>query len=157
MAKKINITASMLKQIEALAGKGYTTTMIASAIKVSRSYLYSQKNMKDAIKRGHDAARQKVVDDLFARSESDQSATASIFLAKQLKVFDSYYGTSRPKSAAEATQRIAAIFEAVAKNELEPDKGDRLVSYLQSYVKAIEITELEQRVSKLEEQVEKRK
>ena len=151
MAKKLDID---IQQVEELAGKGYNTTMICSAIGVSRSYAYTQKDIMDAIKRGHDQAKQKVIDDLMTRSESDQGATASIFLAKQLKCFDTYFPTSSPQSTSDALKKISNIYLAVAKNELPEEKAAHLISFLEKYLKAYEINNLETRISELEKVAE---
>jgi len=148
MPKKINVD---LEALEALAARGYNITMCCDAIGISQSKAYKDIQIIQAIKRGHAKARQKVIDDLMARSESDQSATSSIFLAKQLKVFDDHFPTSSPKSPSDAIKKISSIFVSVARNELSGDKGTHLIGYLEKYLKAYEITDLEERISKLEE------
>jgi hypothetical protein len=147
MAKKIDVD---LDQIEELAAKGYSVTMICNAVGINRTTAYSRTDIKDTIKRGVNKARQEVIDHLMSRSLSDQGATASIFLAKQLKVFEDYFTTSTPKTPTEATERIAKIYDAVSKNELNQDKADKLVSYMNAYIKAYEISDLEQRIQELE-------
>ena len=148
MSKKIDID---LPTVKALAVKGYTAAMIFDAIGISHSKGYHDLQIKQAIKEGHSEARQKVVDDLMGRSESDQSPTASIFLAKQLKVFDTYFPTSSPQSPTDALKKISNIYVAVARNELSEDKGTHLIGYLEKYVKAYEVSDLEERIKKLEE------
>ena len=148
MPKKINVD---LEQLEALAARGYNTTMCCDAIGINRTTAYKNSYIINTIKAGHTIAKQKVIDDLMARSESDQSSTASIFLAKQVKVFDTYYPTSSPQSPQDALKKISNIFVSVARNELSEDKGNSLIGYLEKYVKAYETTEIEKRISKLEE------
>ena len=145
MAKKVD-----LKQAEELASKGYTVTMVCNALGISRTKAYRNRDIIDTIKAGHDFARQKVVDNLFSRSAEDPSATASIFLAKSLKVFDDPFPTSKPINIKAAQERIAQIYIAVSRNELDAAKGDHLVGYLEKFIKSIEITELEKRIEKLE-------
>lgn len=142
-----------LDQIYDLASRGYSITMIASAMNVSRSTIYGRKEIHDTIKRGSDEARQKIINDLFSRSEADIGATASIFLAKQLKIFEDYYPTSTPKTPKEALTKIGNIYEAVARNELSGDRGDKLIRYLEAYVKAYEINEIDVRVAEIEQQL----
>ena len=143
--------------VEELAGKGYSITMICSAIGINRSTAYRKKDVYNAIKRGQSQARQKVVDDLMARSESDQGATASIFLAKQLKVFDDPYPTSTPKTTSEAVSRIAKIYTDVARGNLDSEKGDHLISYLEKFIKGYEISDLEDRITELEKVASERR
>jgi len=147
MAKKIDVD---LEVVEELAAKGYSVTMICNAVGIDRSTAYKQTNIINTIKRGANKARQDVIDHLMSRSLSDQGATASIFLAKQLKVFEDYFTTSTPKTPTEATQRISQIYNAVAKNELNADKADKLVGYMNSYIKAYEVSELVHRIEALE-------
>jgi len=148
MAKKLNIN---LEELEALASKGYSVTICCDAIGITRTTAYNNSYIIDTIKRGTAKAKQKVVDDLMSRSEVDQSSTASIFLAKQLKVFDNYYPTASPKSPTDALNKISNIYTAVSRNELSEEKGNHLLLYLEKYVKAYEVSELEERISKLED------
>lgn len=139
MGKKVVVDFG---EVDALASKGYSVTMICEAIGISRAYAYKNKDVIDTIKASHTKARQRVVDDLFSRSESDQSATATIFLAKQLRVFDAPFPTSTPKKPADAVAKISNIYTAVAKGDLDAEKGTHLVGYLEKYLKAYEVNHL---------------
>ncbi len=147
MAKKLNVN---LEELAELAARGYSVTMCCEAIGINRTTAYKNTDIINTIKAGHSKARQKVIDDLMARSENDQSATSSIFLAKQLKVFDTYYPTSTPKSPSDAIRKISNIFVSVARNELSEEKGTHLISYLEKYLKAYEISEMEKRITDIE-------
>ena len=150
MSKK-KITPEIIKQAYQLSTKGYPNTLIAETIQISQSTLYACSEIMEAIKKGRSVAKSKVIDILMDRSIEDQSPTALIYLSKQLKVFDTYFGTSQPKNAIDATSRIAKIYDEVSKNNLDQEKADRLVSYLDKYIKAYEISELEERINKLED------
>ena len=152
MPKRINVD---LEALEALAARGYNITMCCNAIGISQSKAYKDVQIIQAIKRGHDKARQKVIDDLMARSESDQSATSSIFLAKQLKVFSTPYPTSTPKTPKEATERISKLYKDVSGSVIDEEKANALVGYLQAYIKSYEVSELEERLTALEKINEK--
>ncbi len=147
MAKKIEVD---LEELEALASKGYNITMCCEAIGISQAKAYADKEIIEAIHRGRAAAREKVLNDLFARSESDSSSAATVFLAKQLGVFNPKYSTTKPKSIIEASERITKIYADVAEGELSEEKGKYLIGFLESYIKSIEVGELEERISKLE-------
>ncbi len=149
VATKIVITDEIISQAEQLASKGYSTQLIASSLGIGYSTAKSNNEaLKVAIKKGRDEARCTIVDKLLARA--DESDTALIFLCKNLKVFEDSYITATPKTIDEATQRIADIYGAVSSNELDKDKGDKLVSYLEKYIKAYELSELEKRIEKIE-------
>ncbi len=152
MAKKLDID---IEEVYQLASKGYSVTMICSAIGIDRSTAYKQSHIINTIKRGADKAKQDVVDHLMQRSIEDQGATASIFLAKQLKVFSIPYPTSQPKTPTEATKRISKIYIDVSRGELDEEKGNALVSYLQAYIKSYEVSDLENRITALESLNEK--
>ncbi len=148
MAKKIEVN---LVELEALASKGYNITMCCDTIGISQSKAYKDVQILQAIKRGHASAKEKVLSDLFTRSESDTSSASSIFLAKSLGVFNIKYSTVRPKSITEASERIVKIYEDVAAGVLSDEKGKYLIGFLESYIKSKEIGEMEQRITKLEE------
>jgi len=154
MAKKVEVD---LEEVYTLSSKGYNVTMICDAIGISRSYAYSNKDIKDTIKKGASEARKSIVDDLFSRSRNDIGASATIFLSKQLKIFDEYFPTSTPKTPREARNKIGAIYEAVARNELSADKGDKLTRYLEIYVKAYETNELDKQIQEIREELEENK
>ena len=156
MANKLKVEVD-LKQIHALASKGYNTSTICEAIGISRSYAYGNKAIKDTIKRGASEARQGVIDDLMKRSKGDLGATATIFLAKQLKVFEEYFSTSRPKTPEEALVKIGNIYEAVARNELSSEKGDKLIHYLEVFVKTLEVSELAESIAEIQKQLNDQK
>ena len=145
MAKKLDIN---LDEIYQLALKGYTTSMITSAIGINRTTAYKNRSIIDIIKKGREACKQSVVDKLMSRSNED--TTALIFLAKQLKIFEQPFTTAKPTSIATATKRITEIFQSVASGELDEDKGNKLVHFLEIFIKAYETSELEDRLSKLE-------
>ena len=147
MAKKIEID---LEELETLSSKGYNITMCCDAIGISQSKAYKDVQILQAIKKGHASAKEKVLNDLFTRSESDTSSASSIFLAKSLGVFNVKYSTARPKSIVEASERIVQIYEDVATGILSDEKGKYLIGFLESYIKSLEISNLEQRIGVLE-------
>ncbi len=59
--------------------------------------------------------------------------------------------TATPKTLGAAIERIGSIYQAVASGELDQEKGDRLVGYIDKLVKAIEVSELEKRLKILED------
>lgn len=150
MAKKVIVDEALLSEAHDLAEKGYPTTLIAESLQLSRSFAFGNKDIKDAIKDGRAAAKREIVDTLMSRMISDQSPTSLIYLSKQLKTFDDYFTTSKPESAKEATDRIATIYHMVSQGELDQEKADRLVKYLEAYTKALEVSDLEERIEELE-------
>ena len=142
----------MIEQAEQLAAKAYPIALICDALNIGLSTIYTKSYVEvlEATKRGRVKAKMVVIDALMKRTISDQSPTALIYLSKSLKIFDIHFTTSTPKTAAEATKRIAKLYEAVAKNELDGEKADRLCTYLTKYISAIDITEIERRLTELE-------
>ncbi len=151
IAKKTTITQKIIDQAEMLAGKAYSIGMIADALGIAYGTCFNNGDLSEAIKRGQANARQKVIDALMLRADADQSSTAAIFLAKQLKVFESPFTTETPKTIADTITRIGDIYEAVSEGRLDRDKGDRLVGYLDKLLKGMELSELEKRLKTLED------
>ena len=139
MNKRTHITTEIISQAEELASKGFSITLIADALDIAQSTTRANIKIKEAIQRGRKTIRNKIVNDLIKRSEKDTTPTATIYLANKLKVYDDYFITSKPKTITEAIDRIADIYTAVSNNELSSEKADRLISYLNTYLKAYEI------------------
>ncbi len=139
MNARTQITNEIIDQAEQLSSKGFATTLIADSLGIAVSTTRCNKDIKEAIQRGRKVIRNKIVDDLLKRSEKDTTPTATIYLANKLKVYDDYFTTSKPKTITEAIDRIADIFTAVSNNELSSEKADRLISYLNTYLKAYEL------------------
>lgn len=149
---KSKLTEQLQKDAVSLALRGYSDKAICNTLQLGYSTLYTKPYLAllEAIKRARNEAKEQILQDLLERSKSDTGATASIFLAKKLKVFEPVYATAKPKDISEALSRIADIYESVADGTLEADKGDKLVNYLSNYIKAFEISELEERLTALE-------
>lgn len=154
-ATKTTITKEIIEQAEMLAGKAYNISMIADALNVGVNTFHTNKSLKSAIKRGQSQARQKVVDDLMSRSEADQSSTATIFLAKQLKVFTVPYQTSTPKTIEEASDRIRQLYADTASGIIDEERAKYLIGFLESYIKSKEVGDLENRIKALEDKYDK--
>jgi len=155
-ATKTTITKKIINQAELLAGKAYNQIMIADALGIAYRTCSNNKDISEAIKRGRSQARQKVIDDLMSRSEADQSSTATIFLAKQLKVFTVPYTTAKPKTIEEASQRIVQIYADTASGLIDEERAKYLISFLESFIKSKEVGDLENRIKLLEEKEEKK-
>ncbi len=153
---KTTITKDIIEAAGKLAEKGYSNGIISDALKIGYSTCRNNKALQSAIKTGRAKARQQIVDDLLTRSREDQSSTATIFLAKQLKVFEEVYPTSTPKTAKEAADKLSAIYDAVSKGELDAEKGSHLAGYLEKFIKAFEASELEERIKAIEKELENR-
>ncbi len=147
---KITITKEIIAQAELLASKAYNQVMIADALGIAYRTCSNNKDISEAIKRGQSQARQKVVDDLMSRSEADQSSTATIFLAKQLKVFTVPYQTATPKTIEEASDRIRQIYADTASGVINEERAKYLIGFLESYIKSKEVGDLENRIAALE-------
>jgi hypothetical protein len=59
------------------------------------------------------------------------------------------------KSAADITSAMSAVTRAVAKGEITPDEGQAVAAILESQRKAIELADIERRVTALEARKEK--
>jgi len=149
---KSKLTTKLKDKCIKLAKRGFSDLAICKHVNISKTTLYSTSysNLLASIKEARADQADKVFDDLIARSENDVSSTATIFLAKQLRVFTPNYVTSKPKTADEASNRIAQIYIDVSNNELDADRGDRLISYLNAFIKSYEISDIESRLEAIE-------
>jgi len=153
---KTKLNEILIKDAEKLAERGYNDKIICEILNFSKSSLYSPKylDLLEAIRAKRQEAKDRVMNDLLRRSKEDTSATATIYMANKLKIFETKYKTAKPKTIKEALMRISEIYEDVADGTLTVDKGDKLVSYLSIYIKTFEDVELEQRLQTLEEKLQ---
>ena len=153
MKKKLN--KNLINKSKQLAARGFTDKAICSAVNIGYSTLYSAPYLEllEAIRETREETRNKVMQDLLNRSESDTSASSSIYLANKLQLFKTPYPTSKPKSISEALDRLSQIYFDVASGDLDADAGNKLSGYLMDYCKLFESSVLEERLSTLEERL----
>lgn len=141
----MKITKQLIKKAYDLAKAGFNNKTIYESLDISKSAFYNNKDLMDSIKKARAELRENVSNSLLNNATTGDT-TSLIFLAKRLNLFseDISIKLTSPKSALKS-------LEEVANANISLEHKNSLKSIISDYIKAYEISELEQRISKLEE------
>ncbi len=148
---KSKLTPQLEDRAIKLARRGYSNQAICASVGIVEKTLYSKpySNLLQAIREEREAVRERVFNSLL----EDETTQSQTFLANKLGVFRPKYKTAKPKNIKEAVDRIADIYHAVAAGEIEQDHGKYLAGFLETFIKAKEVGDLEERLEAIEEAV----
>ena len=156
---KSKLTPALKKKAVALARRGFNNVVICKTIGISKTTLHSKKysNVLDAITKEREKMKDKIFADLVYRSETDQSATATVLLSEKLKVFKApTFKLPKPKTPREALDNISRIMEAYAEGTIDGVRADRLASLNEKFVKTYDSAVTDERVTEIEDELKRR-
>lgn len=141
----MKITKQLIKKAYDLAKAGFNNKTIYESLDISKSAFYNNKDLMDSIKKAKAELREEVSSSLLTNAKTGDT-TSLIFLAKRLNLFseDVQINLTNPKSALKS-------LEEVANANISLEHKNSLKSIISDYIKAYEVSELEERISKLEE------
>lgn len=141
----MKITKQLIKKAYDLAKAGFNNKTIYESLDISKSAFYNNKDLMDSIKKARAELREEVSSSLLTNAKTGDT-TSLIFLAKRLNLFseDVQIKLTNPKSALKS-------LEEVANANISLEHKNSLKSIISDYIKAYEVSELEERISKLEE------
>jgi len=152
MARKSKINDEVIKQAFEMARAGFNDKQILEAIQISKSLMYSNMELMDTIKKARVELKQDISKSLLSNAIDLNNPTVQIFLAKRLRLFDDTFDSMPLKKSEDTLKAISKLFTAVGSGAISEDKSNQLLSILNTYTKAYEVQELEQRLTALEEQ-----
>jgi len=143
----MKIDKLMIETSYTLASSGLNNLQIIEALKISKSAFYKNVDLMDSIKKARSKLREDVSNALLNKATNDKDTTSLIFLAKRLNLFSEEFSIklTTPKSALKS-------LEDIANANISTEHKNSLKGIISDYLKAYELTELEERISKLEEQ-----
>lgn len=127
-----------------LSSAGVSNKQIIEALGISKSAFYADKDIVDTIKKGKSELRKKVSDALLSKA-TDGDTTALIFLAKRLNLFSEQFQLELT-----SPQKALESYKTLTDADISIEHKNSLRAILSDYFKAYEVTEIEQRVAKLE-------
>ncbi len=149
---KTTVTDEIIQEVQILAEQGFNNVMISQSLNIGRQTLSTNKDLKDSIQKGRlDLAKQvtqSVLDSLETNPTNQQ------MLVKRLCLFNPLIAIKKPTNADDALSNLAAATKAYANGEINESQLRTIEAVSNSYVKAYEITELEERISKLEKDLD---
>jgi lysozyme family protein len=143
---KKKITDELIQKASELASKGFSHKQIMEAVGIGKTAFYKNANLMVAIKSSQDDLRGRVADALLQKACDLGDATSLIFLSKRLNLFSSDVNIdlSTPKDALKALEQLA-------NSNLSLEHLNALRGIVSDYTKLYEVTELEERLAKLEQ------
>lgn len=150
MARKPKINDEVIKQAFELSLSGFNDKQIQSSLSISKSLMYSNMELMDSIKKARIELRKNISKSLLDNAMDLKNPTVQIFLAKKLRLFDDTFDSMSLKSSDDVLKVTSNLFKAVSEGAISEDKANQLKSILESFIKAYELNELEQRITKLE-------
>ena len=147
MSNKKDIDLDFVKD---LALSGFTHRQIAKTLNISPTTLYKRTDIMDTIKAAESELRIKVANDIKKSCESGEVA-AQIFLSKRLNLFSVSYKLPQVKTIKAALTQINKINSDLAAGLIPYELAAALIKNLEIYIKGYELSELENRLTKLEE------
>lgn len=113
------------------------------------STLSQNKELKESIQRGKLSLAKKVSSTILGNLKTNP--TNQQLLVKRLCLFTPIVDIKKPTNAKEALSTLAAATKSYANGEINGSQLRTIEAVSNSYVKAYEITELEERITLLEE------
>jgi len=149
--KPIEITTEMKSETMRLASLGFNEKQISEAIGLNyRTFQDKKEHFLDFLKKGKQELRERITSALLSRID-EQDVTSLIFVSKRLGLFSNSFDATAPNSTQEAMAEMLKIYVSLADGTITETQADKLIGTLQSYVKAYEVSELERRLTIIEE------
>lgn len=141
----MKIDETIILKAHDFAKAGFNNKSIYENLNISKSAFYKNMDLMDSIKKGRASLREEVSKALLENATGGDT-TSLIFLAKRLNLFseDISITLKTPKTALKS-------LEDVANANISLEHKNSLKGIISDYIKAYEVTELEQRILKLEE------
>ncbi|AKF25818.1 hypothetical protein YH65_10800 [Sulfurovum lithotrophicum] len=146
---KTQVTEEIISQVQELAKQGFNNILISQSLNIATQTLSTNKELKEAIHRGKLELSKKVTSSILESLESNP--TNQQLLVKRLCLFTPLVDIKKPTTAKEALDNLATATKQYADGAINESQLRTIEAVSNSYTKAYEVTELEDRIIKLEE------
>ncbi|MCK5537700.1 MAG: hypothetical protein KAI79_12810, partial [Bacteroidales bacterium] len=138
-----------IQEVQELAKQGFNNVMISQSLNIGRQTLSTNKELKDSIQRGRLDLAKQVTQSVLNGLETNP--TTQQMLVKRLCLFTPIVEIKKPTNANDALSNLATATKQYTDGLINESQLRTIEAVSNSYVKAYEITELETRITKLEE------
>ncbi len=149
MVKKV--TPKLIAKAKEYALCGFSHLQIAKSVGIANSTLYADSNLMDTIREAESELREQIANDIKASSGSGE-VSAQIFLSKRLNLYQTQYKMPQIKSVKTALTQISRVNSDLADGTLPPELANNLIKNIETFIKAYEVSTLEERIIALENQ-----
>ncbi|HIQ28344.1 MAG TPA: hypothetical protein EYH42_07575 [Sulfurovum sp.] len=146
---KTTITDEIIEEVQELAEQGFNNILISQSLNIATQTLSTNKELKEAIQRGKMILAKKVTSSILDTLEN--TPTNQQMLVKRLCLFIPIIDIQKPTNAQEALNNLSVATQQFADGEINESQLRTIEAVSNSFIKGYELTELEERVAKLEE------
>ena len=146
---KTTVTDELILEVHDLAERGFNNILISQSLNIATQTLSTNKELKEAIQRGKLSLAKKVTSTILENLETNP--TNQQLLVKRLCLFTPIVDIKKPTNADQALSNLATATKQYANGEINESQLRTIEAVSNSYVKGYEVTELEERIIKLEE------
>jgi Holliday junction resolvasome RuvABC endonuclease subunit len=145
---KTTITTDLLNQVEELSSQGFNNVMISQSLNIGRQTLSTNKDLKDSIQRGRLTLSKQVTQTVLNTLEANP--TNMQMLVKRLCLFSPPIDIKKPTSSADALANLAAATKQYSDGLINESQLRTIEAVSNSYIKAKDMTDVEQRLAEIE-------
>lgn len=146
---KTTVTQEIIQEAQNLAEQGFNNILIGQSLNIATQTLSSNKELKEAIQRGKLSLAKKIAASILDTLEN--TPTNQQMLVKRLCLFTPAVDIKKPSNAQDALNNLSAATQQYARGEINESQLRTIEAVSNSYIKGYEFTELEKRITTLEE------
>jgi len=151
---RTTITPAIIEECKKLAEKGFTNVMISKALNINTSTLSKNRKLIQAIQEGKSELAKIVTNSILDALDETQH---TLFIAKRLNLFNPQINIRKPINASEALENLSIAIKQYADGEINESQLRTIEAVSNSYIKAYEFTEFEQRLMEVEDAINQQK
>jgi len=152
---KTTVTKEIILQVEELAKQGFNNILISQSLNIAVSTLSKNIKLRQAVHRGKLELAKKVTASVLETLEANP--TNQQLLIKRLCLFSPIVEIKKPTNAKEALDNLATATKQYADGLINDNQLRTIEAVSNSYTKGYEVTELEERITALEENTNEKK
>lgn len=148
---KTIITDEVIQWVESLSEQGFNNILIGQALGIAVTTLSTNTKLKEAIQRGKLKLSEKITSSILETMEANPSTQQ--LLVKRLCLFNPIIKIKKPTNAKEALGNLAIATKQYVDGLINESQLRTIEVVSNSYTKGYEATELEERITELEENI----
>ncbi len=146
---KTTVTKEIIQEVQELAEQGFNNVLISQSLNIALSTLSQNKELKESIQRGKMILAKKVIASILDTLEN--TPTNQQMLVKRLCLFTPIVDIQKPTNAQEALNNLSMATQQYSRGEINESQLRTIEAVSNSFIKGYELTDLEKRIKKLEE------
>ena len=145
---KTQVTKEIILQVKELAEQGFNNILISQSLGIAVTTLSTNTKLKEAIQKGKLELSKRVTASILETLEDNP--TNQQLLIKRLCLFNPIVNIKKPTTAKQALDNLATATKQYADGLINESQLKTIEAVSNSYSKAYEVVELEERITALE-------